>query len=48
MTGHDETTIEDLVDDPACLVLKKPVRPAELRSAIAALRRQRAADGGIG
>jgi signal transduction histidine kinase/CheY-like chemotaxis protein len=38
MTGHDESRIEEIVDDDAILVLKKPVQPAELRSAIAALR----------
>jgi CheY-like chemotaxis protein len=38
MTGHDESRIEEIIDDDAILVLKKPVQPAELRSAIAALR----------
>jgi signal transduction histidine kinase/CheY-like chemotaxis protein len=42
MTGHDEVAVEDMIDGEQCLVLKKPVRPAALRSAIAALRRDRA------
>ncbi|WP_428628096.1 ATP-binding protein [Sphingopyxis sp.] len=41
MTGHDEMAIEETLADPNVLVLKKPVRPAELRSAIAALRRRK-------
>jgi signal transduction histidine kinase len=38
MTGHDEIAIEEIIADTGVLILKKPVRPAELRSAIAALR----------
>lgn len=41
MTGHDEMAIEEIIADANILVLKKPVRPAELRSAIAALRSRR-------
>jgi signal transduction histidine kinase/CheY-like chemotaxis protein len=36
VTGHDENRIAREVDDPQISVLKKPVRPAELRSAIVA------------
>ncbi|WP_171003831.1 hybrid sensor histidine kinase/response regulator [Sphingopyxis sp. L1A2A] len=38
MTGHDEMAIEEIIADAGVLILKKPVQPAELRSAIAALR----------
>ncbi len=38
MTGHDEMAIEEIIADAGILILKKPVQPAELRSAIAALR----------
>lgn len=38
MTGHDELAIEEIIADAGVLILKKPVQPAELRSAIAALR----------
>lgn len=41
MTGHDELAIEEIIADPSVLILKKPVQPAELRSAIAALRGRR-------
>lgn len=41
MTGHDELAIEEIIADASILILKKPVRPAELRSAIAALRNRR-------
>ncbi len=40
MTGHDESAIDDAIGDHGGLILKKPVRPAELRSAIATLRRR--------
>lgn len=40
MTGHDALAIEETIADTSTVVLKKPVRPAELRSAIAALRRR--------
>lgn len=40
MTGHDESTIDDAIGNHGGLILKKPVRPAELRSAIATLRRR--------
>lgn len=38
MTGHDEGRITREVDDLEISILKKPVRPAELRSAIGAAR----------
>ncbi len=38
VTGHDENRITDEVGDPAICILKKPVRAAELRSAIGAAR----------
>jgi CheY-like chemotaxis protein len=38
VTGHDEGRITREVDDLEISVLKKPVRPAELRSAIGAAR----------
>jgi signal transduction histidine kinase/CheY-like chemotaxis protein len=41
MTGHDEIAIEESIADARVLILKKPVQPAELRSAIAALRSRR-------
>jgi len=44
MTGHDALAIEETIADASILVLKKPVRPAELRSAIAALRSRQAID----
>jgi signal transduction histidine kinase/CheY-like chemotaxis protein len=44
MTGHDEMAIEEIIADTAVLILKKPVQPAALRSAIAALRRRGAQD----
>lgn len=44
MTGHDALAIEETVADASILVLKKPVRPAELRSAIAALRSRQIVD----
>lgn len=40
MTGHDEGRISDIVDDADIPILKKPVRPAELRSAISTMRVQ--------
>lgn len=38
VTGHDEGRIDREINDPQILVLKKPLRPAELRSAISAVR----------
>ena len=38
MTGHDEGRISKMLDDPDIPILKKPVRPAELRSAISTMR----------
>jgi CheY-like chemotaxis protein len=38
VTGHDENRIGREVDDPQISILKKPLRPAELRSAIGAAR----------
>jgi signal transduction histidine kinase/CheY-like chemotaxis protein len=38
ISGHDENRIAGQIDDPAISVLKKPVRPAELRSSIGAAR----------
>jgi signal transduction histidine kinase/CheY-like chemotaxis protein len=37
VTGHDENRINGAVDDPDILILKKPLHPAEMRSAISAL-----------
>jgi len=34
MTGHDEVRVTQIIDDESIPVLKKPVRPAELRSTI--------------
>ena len=44
MTGHDTLAIEEIIADARILVLKKPVRPAELRSTIAALRSRQTAE----
>jgi len=41
MTGHDASAVEEMIADASVLILKKPVQPAELRSAIAALRSRR-------
>jgi signal transduction histidine kinase len=38
MTGHDEVRIGDMLNDPDIPILKKPVRAAELRSAISTMR----------
>ena len=38
ITGHDGSYIAEEIDDPAVAVLRKPLRPAELRSALAAIR----------
>jgi signal transduction histidine kinase/CheY-like chemotaxis protein len=38
MTGHDETRVRTLLGDDQIPILKKPIRPAEMRSMIAALR----------
>jgi len=38
ITGHDEGRIAHAIGDSQILVLKKPVRPAELRSAIGAVK----------
>jgi signal transduction histidine kinase/CheY-like chemotaxis protein len=37
MTGHDQNRITDLIDDPHIPILKKPVTPAEMRSAIGSM-----------
>lgn len=38
MTGHDEVRVIQMIDDESIPVLKKPVRPAELRSTINTVR----------
>ncbi|EJN05895.1 hybrid sensor histidine kinase/response regulator [Phyllobacterium sp. YR531] len=38
VTGHDENRVRDDVSDPEIPILSKPIRPAELRSMIMALR----------
>jgi signal transduction histidine kinase/CheY-like chemotaxis protein len=38
ITAHDENWVTSEIDDPDVLILKKPLRPAELRSAIGASR----------
>jgi signal transduction histidine kinase len=38
MTGHDETRVSDILNDDSIPILKKPIRPAEMRSSIAAMR----------
>jgi signal transduction histidine kinase len=38
ITAHDEHWVASEIDDPNVLILKKPLRPAELRSAIGASR----------
>ena len=38
ITGHDTQRVEDAVGDPTIPVLSKPVRPAELRSMLTALK----------
>ena len=40
MTGHNEKRVGEILNDPAIPILKKPIRPAELRSAIGSLRVQ--------
>jgi signal transduction histidine kinase len=45
VTGHDDNRIACEIDDPAIPVLRKPLRPAELRSAIGAIWASRRADG---
>ncbi len=45
MTGHDALAVEEMIADADVLILKKPVQPAELRSAIAALRSRRSVTG---
>ena len=44
VTAHDEAWVYDEMDDPNVLILKKPLRPSELRSAIGAARIRSAAD----
>ncbi|MDZ3832215.1 MAG: ATP-binding protein [Sphingopyxis sp.] len=36
LTGHDAAPIRDSIGDPDAIIVKKPVRPAELRSLVAA------------
>ena len=38
MTGHDEVRVSGILDDDRIPILKKPIRPAEMRSSIAAMR----------
>ena len=40
ITAHDENWVTAEINDPAAAILKKPVRPAELRSAIGSARLQ--------
>ncbi|UGX85195.1 ATP-binding response regulator [Phyllobacterium meliloti] len=40
VTGHDENRVRDDVGDPQIPILSKPIRPAELRSTILALKLQ--------
>lgn len=47
VTGHDENRVRDDVGDPRIPILSKPIRPAELRSTVMALKlrtEQQAAD----
>jgi signal transduction histidine kinase len=43
VTAHDETWVAKEIADPDVLILKKPLRPSELRSAIGAARARRGA-----
>jgi signal transduction histidine kinase/CheY-like chemotaxis protein len=38
MTGHDEIRVSGILNDDRIPILKKPIRPAEMRSSIAAMR----------
>jgi signal transduction histidine kinase len=38
MTGHDERRVNELIANPDIPILKKPIRPSELRSMIATMR----------
>ena len=38
MTGHDEIRVSGILNDDQIAILKKPIRPAEMRSSIAAMR----------
>ncbi len=38
MTGHDEVRVGGILNDDRIPILKKPIRPAEMRSSIAAMR----------
>jgi hypothetical protein len=38
MTGHDEARVREMLADNRIPILKKPIRPAEMRSMIATLR----------
>ena len=44
LTAHDEAWVYEEINDPDVLILKKPLRPSELRSAIGAARLRSAAD----
>ena len=44
LTAHDEAWVFEEINDPDVLILKKPLRPSELRSAIGAARMRSAAD----
>lgn len=44
LTAHDEAWVLEEINDPDVLILKKPLRPSELRSAIGAARMRSAAD----
>jgi signal transduction histidine kinase/CheY-like chemotaxis protein len=45
MTGHDETHVRAVLGDTSIPILKKPIRPAEIRSVMTAMRRQMADPG---
>jgi signal transduction histidine kinase/CheY-like chemotaxis protein len=44
MTGHDEVRVSGILNDDRIPILKKPIRPAEMRSSIAAMRLRAKAD----
>jgi signal transduction histidine kinase len=46
MTGHDEVRVSGILNDDRIPILKKPIRPAEMRSSIAAMRLRHGPDVG--
>ena len=44
LTAHDDAWVYEEINDPDVLILKKPLRPSELRSAIGAARMRSATD----